>query len=302
MGFWSRPKRLLTYNLRRSDRHQQLLTRILCEQAPQIPRWTFYPSRQPGSLDGLVLTFGEKRFNPAEIWITPTLDFDSERIDIVCWHPEWADLDERQKWTMLFLFLDEILGEYGTQSFIGKMEFGDSKLKDALPLSELRPYIGRTREEKGWSEKIPGENSTLYQFEEPHNHFPRGDILIGNTRLPKLLEDYLEAEGNLQDPLAGTGAEYAYLQFESKQLERGNEVDGRARIEDAIEHELRPSGSGRILGGAFGTTNSYIDLLVLDAEESVTHIQKLLHKISVSFPVSLHYFDPSKHPKAKRLV
>ena len=39
---------------------------------------------------------------------------------------------------VIYLLLDESLGEIGTQNWIGRIEINDTKLNDAIPLGELR--------------------------------------------------------------------------------------------------------------------------------------------------------------------
>src|SRR5688572_1960039 len=40
------------------DPHKQLLALYWRSRAPQIPGWTFYPSRQPGEIDGMTMGIG----------------------------------------------------------------------------------------------------------------------------------------------------------------------------------------------------------------------------------------------------
>jgi hypothetical protein len=64
--------------------------------------------------------------------VSPSVDRERKELDLALWHPEWEQLDNDQRWTMLFIFLDMQLGEYGTQQWIGKVEFSEERLKEAI--------------------------------------------------------------------------------------------------------------------------------------------------------------------------
>jgi hypothetical protein len=218
------------------DLHFQLLTQYWLTRAPQLTGWTFFSERQPGSIKGIRIKIGDLNFDPIEFWLTPVVDSESEKIDITVWHPLFDKLLEREdRLRPLFLFLDEVLGEFGTEQWIGEINLNDKKLPDAIPLNELLGFIENLQNDKAWKKFRPGEEITLYRCENPHTRFLRGDIAIGQTRQPRLINEYLQAEGRLKDPLAGTGAEYVFVSFDQGILPKGKQVDARGAIEDALD-------------------------------------------------------------------
>ena len=283
------------------DRHRQLLAQYWHQRAPAVKGWTFYPARKPGRMKELHLNFEEKSFDGNHLWLSATVNRDDEKIDLAVWHPEWAALSERQRWSMVFLFLDEKLGEYGTQRWIGKIEFSEEQLKEAIALNELPAFIAKISEKEGWEDHAPGENTTVYQL-EPHDRFARGDVAFGSTMHVPLLNDYLGAEGNLEDPLAGTGADYVYLTLSIEYLPRGEEVDARAVFEDALDARLRAEGLGRLLGGATGSRFGYIDLLIFDGERSVAAIERILGEKKAPGGMHLSYFAKEKRKLGRKIT
>ncbi len=112
---------------------------------------------------------------------------------------------------VIFLFLDESLGEYGTQWWIGDITWGEEQLKDSFPLQELDEMpecIPRTRLEKNTRQANAGRSSALNPMKDAT---PRSDLITLTTIAPSLHHQYLDAEGDLADPLAGTGADYLYM-------------------------------------------------------------------------------------------
>ena len=110
----------------------------------------------------------------------------------------------------------------------------------------------------------------------------------------QLIEEFLDAEGPLaEDPLAGSGAEFAYVAFSTEVLPRGDEANFRGEIQDAITEHL--GNAGRVLGGAIGTQNTYIDLLLADGKTSLANVRDAIGAYELPSP-KLHYFVSGKKP------
>ena len=274
--------------------HRQLLALYWLAQAPNLPGWTFYAARQPGSIKGHYIEIGGRKFDPLEFWITPFVNRDQEKLDITVWHPLFDKLPQGERWTILFLFLDEVLGEYGTQQWIGEIKLDPKRLADSMPLEEIGEFLRRIQAEHGWKKLPPGESGVVYQFEEQHARYLRGDIVIGSTMHPRLINEYAKAEGELEDPLKGTGADYVFVAFDASILPAGHEADARGKIEDALDQPLRAWASGRLLGGAWGRTNAYIDLLLVDGAASIEIVQQLMRDRALPPGSSINYFAREK--------
>ena len=246
------------------------------------------------------MEIGGQKFDPLEFWLTPVVDRDEEKVDITVWHPLFDSMEEQQRWTVLFLFLDETLGEYGTQQWIGEIKLSPKRLADSIPLEELPDFLRRVEAEHGWKKLPPGEIHVVYRCEEPHRRFLQGDIAVGSTMHPSLGNEYLRAEGQLEDPLSGTGADYVFVAFDARILPAGAEATARGEIEDALDQALKTSASGRLLGGAWGTTNAYIDLLLFDGPASLEIVQQVLREKSVPAGSTINYF--AKEKRGYRIV
>jgi hypothetical protein len=110
----------------------------------------------------------------------------------------------------------------------------------------------------------------------------RGDTVIGTTCIPHVIFHFLENEGRLpDDPLDGTGAQFAYVAIDGAVFPDGGQSEVRGNIEDAISDALENDLSGRTLCGAFGIGESYIDLLLLDGDNSRRIVQETLEKLQL---------------------
>jgi hypothetical protein len=118
----------------------------------------------------------------------------------------------------------------------------------------------------------------------------RGDSFTGTTRNFRLLRDYFNAEGNMDDPLAGSGAEFVFVAIDSGILPRGEEIGFRGDLEDAIADRLGSHHSGEAMGGACGTELSYIDLIIYDGARSLQHIRDVLIERGLPEGTGIHFF------------
>lgn len=276
------------------DQHRQLLAAYWQRQAPKLPGWTFYGSRQPAQNLGNRLKVDGHDFEGKAFWLTPSVDTNAERVHLIVWHPLFPKLDDRTRWMVLFLMLDEALGEIGTQNWIGRIEMDDQHLASAIPLTELRAFVERVQAEHQWKKGGPGELVSLYRLKEEHSGGLRGDIFVGSTVVMPLIDGFLEANGELKDPLAGTGADYVYISFDIGVLPKGDEANARGEIENALTAALEPDASGWVLGGAMGRGNAYIDLLLFDGANSVKLVFDTLRKRKLPAGTSLNYFAHEK--------
>ncbi|HEY1171970.1 MAG TPA: hypothetical protein VGH19_11415 [Verrucomicrobiae bacterium] len=215
------------------DIHKQFLTEYWRTQAPELKGWTFYASRQASPEPfGWRMKTGGKEFDPKEFWLEPNLNHDDKKIDVSIWHPLFDVLSEKERWHVLFLMLDEVLGEFGTQNWIGEIAFSDNRLKEAMPIAELCLFIQKVEREHEWKKCSPVESWSSYQ-REAGGDYPRGDIFAGSTRNLILLNEHWSAGDEMENPLPNTGADFVFVQFDRAILSAGNEVDERGRFEDA---------------------------------------------------------------------
>jgi len=264
------------------DKHKQLLTQYWAECAPKLDGWTFYPARQPDEIhEKWAFEIHNMNFYPIEFLLTTDIDENRKLVHITAWHPLFEKMDKGQKLQMLFLTLDDLLGEYGVGQWIGKIDISADKPTQSIPIKELPALIAELEKREGWKKYPPGEEGVVYRIDKQHDAFPRGDVFVGSTMHMPLINDYLEAKGKWDNPLAEYGANFFYLTIPTSWLPSGNEAGARGKIEDAIDAALRAEKSGRVLGGATGTKNAYIDLLLLDGTRSRELVMRVVKEQSL---------------------
>ncbi len=283
------------------DRHRQFLTEYWRTQAPVLAGWTFHASRQASAEPfGWEMKISGQKFDPKEFWLVTNLNHEDEKIDVSVWHPLFDMLPEKDRWTVLFLMLDEVMGEFDTQNWIGEIVFSNDQLKEAIPIAELRPFIRKVAQDHGWEKYSPIESWGSYQ-REANGDFPRSDIFAGSTRNLALLNEYWSAGGDMEDPLPNTGANYVFVQFDSAVLPKGKEVDERVRFEDAVIDALAVAGSGISIGGAMGHQYAYMDFLLFDGSRSLDLLCETLRKEGLPKSARVEFFAKEKRKLARRI-
>lgn len=268
-------------------RLKQLLAEYWQRRAPEIARWTFHSSRQPSppeQLKNVAIQIGEEEQVDTETFMLCTsVDEEGEVVDVVAWHPALELVPQEHHSQILFLLLDEALGEFGVETWLGQISIEPiAQGEESRPLTELPEFISQVAEYYHWEKLSPLESYSMYELPEQSDS-RRGDTISGTTQIPYIIFDFLENDGALEeDPLEGTGAQLAYLAIDGSVFPEGRQIDVRYDIEDKLSEALEQAQSGRTVGGAFGMQEAYIDLLLYDAENSIRIVEETLDRLQLS--------------------
>ncbi len=260
---------------------RQMLSHFWLSQAIEVPGWDFYAARQPSSeehLENCSIEVGETIVDVDSMMIATDVDDENSMVNIRAWHESFENLEDIDRFQILYLLLDEALGEFGTQTKLGNIEF---KLDvDARPLRELPGYLDTLWSEKGWEEHSPLETYSGYGA-EPSEGFERSDTITGYTCVPNVVLEFLNNEGSLdEDPIEGTGAEYVFVQIERGPESLADPLEFREAIENEISKRLN-GGGGYVVGGATGIQFSYVDIVIFDGNRSLTAIREAMEEMEV---------------------
>ncbi|MCX6852533.1 MAG: hypothetical protein NTY98_26885 [Verrucomicrobia bacterium] len=280
---------------------KQFVAEYWLQRAPQLPGWTFYASRQASNESrGFTLELNQnEKFQPGEFWVCPYVDVQEEKIDIAVWHPSIHRLDQRIRFQALFLMLDELLGEHGTQNWIGEIKFSEDQLKQSIPIFELPEMIEETQKSHGWVKYAPTETYSSYQLKkdvvkEERTELLRYDVIAGTSRYFRLIGDYNKVHGPCEHPFPDMGVDYIFVPIPTSHFPKGSEVDGRSKIEDEIIEALEGAASGISIGGATGVKNCYMDFMIYDGDRSIKIVMEALKRHRVPKGTRIHFFTSDR--------
>ena len=252
----------------------RFLAEYWLSRAPKIDRWRFYSSRQPGFDGEFNIEIEGVNFSSADVRFGVEVDLEKEVVDVVVAHPNFVEDDDINS-QVAFIFLDEALGEVGTEMWVGKIELAGLESKTPIAIKSLATEVVSLASMHQWEKQTPEKTYTGYSVEKPGEGYPRSDTIAGATCHFKLVGEFMEREGLLSgDPVASHGAQFVYLSIDAKDFDEENEVQQRVEIEERLNELLTERGSGRVLGGATGISHAYIDLMLVDGEASINLVQQ----------------------------
>ncbi len=126
---------------------RQVALRWLADAPPADATWEYHASKQANpSLDTLRLDVGGQTFALAEMRAIASWDETRRRVDVRLWHPGFETAPANVRVQVMFIFLDNLVGEDEVERWIGEVEALDAPTGGRTP-DELRAEIGRRREE-----------------------------------------------------------------------------------------------------------------------------------------------------------
>jgi hypothetical protein len=278
------------------NRNVQFLTRCIIDMSPHLEHWIFYPSKPGVSLERLaeigIMLSDDKKITASSMFISPVLDEERKRFDIKVYHESFNQLPDKDKVFISFLLLDEALGEYGTELFVGKIDPVDSRQEGDIDLITFRKRVDGYKAEIEFSEEdTPDKFHTLYSIKptEKETYALREDVYLVNTTNFELFESY--GKSNLLEKF---GASYIFAVISMSLFDMENFLDQREEISDKVDLEMQNANDGFVVGFATGKLNCYMDLIIFDGE---TSINKLIATLQKSYPAlhgSIHYIEKEK--------
>jgi len=160
------PGRSARHNLTVTPEGNMALRRLTAQWLDSAPQpdqtWEYYASRQP--TEPLGLEIGGKRFAPEEFRVAYSYDDSRERFNVQLYHPQFKKASDDLVRHVLFLTVDECLGEDDVERWIGSLEASKSSPSGAVSLKEFVPVVAAA------SKNATGDRFTLGQGRSSGGH------------------------------------------------------------------------------------------------------------------------------------
>ena len=82
----------------------------------------------------------------------------------------------------------------------------------------------------------------------------------------------------MADPVPNLGAKFIYVGIDRDRFPKGDEVNFREEISEALDKALRENRSGEMVGGALGLSSGYVDLVIYDGNNSLKLVKQVLQQ------------------------
>lgn len=246
--------------------------------------WNFYSSK-PGKADSnFGMSMYDVSLNKDSIQIYCTIDTESQKVDLQVYSSELLKLEENQRYSMFFIFLDQFIGELYTMEYIGRIDFVEKPLdQPATSVSNLKALIDENIEKNKWfpAESII-EKCSGYQMQpsEAKDWQLREDIFIGYTACIPVLNAFYNQTDELFNRFEQDGIVYGFLFYKNVDVPKEQMVPFRAEIEDKILAIAKKEGIADTIGGATGFYFSYMDFIIYDKKAFMKIAKDVLSEYS----------------------
>ena len=103
--------------------------------------WEYHPSRV--AVEPAAITVGEIEIHPRDVTVVVEPDPSTEELDVTVGHPDFGRMDESLQLQSVFRLLDDLLGEDGTETWIGAVDVVPHPLPWGISFLDLAEEVDR---------------------------------------------------------------------------------------------------------------------------------------------------------------
>lgn len=265
-----------------------------CAPNELASNWNFYSSKQAiGKGRDIELKIYGMDIGKDDYLICPKVDEDRHKVDLEVFSPKLMNIDEDKRYSVVFISLDQYIGELYVMEHIGKVDFVDDLSSDGITMGDLKERIDSLIEEMRWGRcEDPCQCFTSYKMKPnlTSRWDFREDVLVGTTSCIQVLNDYYFNSSDHFDSAFENGAIYGFIFYDNTTVPRNEVVTLRADIEDDLSVRLSNRTDADVIGGATGLHYSYIDFIVYDMSSFMQTVDLVLSE----YPVLSYGFSEFK--------
>lgn len=266
------------------DRARLFSLEYWLKQAPKAlwEKWNFYSTKPRKAEGGFKISMYGTELSTDNSSIYYEVDEESQRINLQVECSQLMKLDEREKYSIFFIFLDQLIGEIYTMEYIGGIDFvlSGKGFKKVTP-EGLKRVIDDTIDAKNWFrvENIL-ERCTGYEMtpSKAKDWQLREDVYIGFSSCFPVLNAFYDKSSDLFSRFYADGIVYGFLFYENINVPKDRMVPFRAEIEDQILEQAKAENVAESIGGATGFYFSYMDFMIYDIDAFLAIAEEVLVK------------------------
>ena len=105
------------------------------------------------------------------------------------------------------------------------------------------------------------------------------DLLMATTSMPEMLKSFLQGSPFYSGRFSRHRERFCYLKLDAAGLDGRARLEQRSLLEDAFDRALVPEGLGCVVGNGFGVRYSYVDLALVDPENSLERVRRVAREL-----------------------
>lgn len=233
-------------------------------------KWNFYSSKPGNSGFSHQLTMYDLTLHNDDVPIYYSVDTDRRKVDVQIVSPKMMTLEEDNRYSMFFIYLDRCIGEIYTMEYIGYIDFVEEiPLLPVAYMSNFKDVISNIIADNDWARpENPKGFYSVYRLDpsESKDWKLREDVQIGGTCCIPVINSYLKHDETLFRRFEKDGVVFGFLFFDNTDVPKDSIVHFRGEIEDKIIEITEPRKIAESIGGATGVHFSYMDFIIYDRD------------------------------------
>lgn len=266
------------------DRSRLFQLEYWLKQAPVAlsEKWNFYSSKPAKAKGDFSIKMYDTLLSADSIVLYYGVDEKHQKVNLQVQCPDLMKLEENKRYSLFFIYLDQLIGEAYTMEYIGSIDFVKSgKGLKEIPASELKKLMDDTIVAQDWFriENIC-ERCAGYEMvpSKAKDWQLREDIYIAYSSCFPVLNAFYNKSSELFGNFYADGVVFGFLFYENINVPKDRMVPFRTEIEDQILELAKAQGVADSIGGATGFYFSYMDFIVYDIDAFLVIAREILDK------------------------
>ncbi len=266
------------------DRAKLFQLEYWLKQAPAVltEKWNFYSSKPAKAKGDFSISMYDTTLSADSVSLYYEIDEKHQKVNLQVECLPLMKLEENKKYSLFFIYLDQLIGEAYTMEYIGAIDFRVSgKGSKRVAAVDLRKLMDDTIEAKNWFriENIC-ERCAGYEMvpSKAKDWQLREDIYIAYSSCFPVLNAFYNKSTELFGNFYADGVVFGFLFYENINVPKDRMVPFRTEIEDQILKEAKAANVADSIGGATGFYFSYMDFIVYDIDAFLAIAKEVLVK------------------------
>lgn len=266
------------------DRAKLFQLEYWLKQAPAVlsEKWNFYSSKPAKAKGDFSISMYDTTLSADSVSLYYEIDEKHQKVNLQVECLPLMKLEENKKYSLFFIYLDQLIGEAYTMEYIGTIDFRVSgKGLKKVAATDLRKLMDDTIEAKNWFriENIC-ERCAGYEMvpSKAKDWQLREDIYIAYSSCFPVLNAFYNKSTELFGNFYADGVVFGFLFYENINVPKDRMVPFRTEIEDQILKEAKAANVADSIGGATGFYFSYMDFIVYDIDAFLAIAKEVLVK------------------------
>lgn len=266
------------------DRSRLFQLEYWLKQAPKalLKKWNFYSTKPAKAKGGFSINMYDTSLSADSITLYYEVDEKHQKVHLKVECPPLMKLEENKRYSMFFIYLDQLIGEAYTMEYIGSVDFVESgKGLKKISADDLKKLMDDTIVAQNWFriENIC-ERCAGYEMvpSKAKDWQLREDIYIAYSSCFPVLNAFYNKSAELFGYFYADGVVFGFLFYENINVPKDKMVPFRTEIEDQILKLAKAQKVADSIGGATGFYFSYMDFIIYDIDAFLVIAKEVLAK------------------------